>query len=166
MPPETTLRPRPPRPRLWGRIPSKRRGEFLFGIGSIVIAVTGLLVVGGFVPGVFASSPVVFSETAPVCPTPAGYGTIHNLELPAWAHVHVSWVAVAPVPAFVYFQVAPPGLAPFAYSAAGNNGSGSFQSLGGSYTFSPLFGQYYDTPPKDSECETAVLTITVTYSPM
>lgn len=166
MPSETTLPPRPPRPRLWGRIPSKRRAEFLLGIGSLAIAVMGLLVAGGFVPGVFASSPVVFSETAPVCPTPAGYGTIHNLELPAWAHVHVSWVAVAPVPAFVYFQVAPPGLPQFAYSAAGDNGSGAFQSLGGLYTFTPLFGQYYNTPPKDSVCETAVLTITVTYSPM
>jgi hypothetical protein len=146
-----------------GRWPRQRRGELIVGVACIAFAVLSMVGVAGLVPGVLTGSPVSFSQKVPVCSRSTSVSQpTRSVTIPAWASVHFTW-SVEPSGLLVGYQVASASLN-IVYYVAAMNGTGSFESAGGSYQFFPEFVEYVPPPPSPT-CTTAVVTVTVTYAP-
>jgi hypothetical protein len=147
---------RPPR---WpGRIPRRRRGEFFLGVAGSIAMLVSVFVAAGFAPGVFPSSPITFSQQLVSCPLHET-GSAVNQDLPAWAAVSVHWVVQSPAQAIVVYAVDRAGFG--VLFQEGSNGTGSFQSEGGTYAFSALLGY---VPGANATCHTVDLSVTVAYA--
>lgn len=119
-----------------------------------------MLAVAGFIPGVLPSSPITLTQFVPTCTASGEHLPSASEELPAWATVHLSWKALSPNALFLYSVENPTGL--LVYFGAGTNGSGSFRSEGGTYSFIPFFVQSFGAPANTS-CSPAVVTMTLSY---
>jgi hypothetical protein len=145
------------------RWPRQRRGEAFVALAGVVTAALSLLAVGGFLPGVLPSSPISFSQQIPVCsPTITTNQRSQSLTLPAWAAVRLEW-RVAPAYLYVTYEVNTASGTPV-YFTVGSSGNGSFSSIGGTYRFTPVFVEYA-IPLKNTNCTTADVLTTVTYTP-
>jgi hypothetical protein len=145
------------------RWPRQRRAETVLGIACATFAVVSLAVVAGLVPGVLPPSPASFSQDVPVCSESVSAGaSTRSLILPVWASVRVAW-SVDPSSLLVVYEITTASLQTV-YFAEGANGTGSFESVGGTYLFTPVFVQYFP-PPLNATCTTADVLVTVTYTP-
>ncbi len=120
-----------------------------------------LLLVTGFVPGVYAASPLTFSQQFPTC-TFGGYSPpIVTYYLPAWASVSVHWVVRQPSDALVLYNVQ--NAAGSVLFQGGSNGTGSFLSHGGQYAF---WGEWVGSSlgPGNGTCSTVDVQVTVSYT--
>jgi hypothetical protein len=144
--------------RSWIRVPRRRRGELFLATACAVALPVSLLVAAGFVPGVFPSSPIRFTQQVVACSLNST-GSVVDHELPAWATVSVRWVVQSPAGADVLYEVDRAGIV--ALFQLGNNGTGSFQSQGGSYEFQASFAFF---PNGATGCQTVVIAITAAYT--
>jgi len=135
-----------------------RRLEVVLAAACSVATVLSLVVVTGFVPGVFAPSPISFEQRLYGCPPIAGGFNSTSEVLPVGT-IHVHWTATVPGTQFLeYFLNSQTGSPVLQW--LGTNGSGSFFSAGGRYFFWPaavIFGQ-------NSSCATVTVTTVVSYS--
>lgn len=146
------------------RVPRQRRGEVVLGGVCVAGLAVSLLVVMGFIPGIFGASPLVFAEEFTPCPAP--YGPLpsesQSRELPAEAWVDVLWSIEKPgvrlPPVAVSYSVVFEGLPILTW--LGTNGTGSFASQGGSYSFNGVLLNLNNTP----SCVAVVVTTTVSYA--
>jgi hypothetical protein len=154
-----------PRRRAWDRVPRNRRGEFVAGIASAAVLVVSLLLVAGFVPGVFASSPFGFTQQGLFCQDGAVLSAptlSQSHVLPAWATVHADWAIKTPAGLFVLYSVTTQ-TGDSVYSAFGTMGNASFVSTGGSYGFTVVTAQYFQAP-SNRTCSSLVVDVTVSYT--
>jgi len=149
------------RPHFGSRIPRRRRGEFLVGAVCAVAVPVSLLLVTGFVPGVYAASPFTFSQQFPTCPFEGSTSPIVTYYLPAWASVSVHWVVLQPNNALVLYNVQ--NAAGSVLFQGGSNGTGSFGSRGGEYAF---WGEFagFSLAPGNVTCSPVDVQVTVSYS--
>jgi len=146
---------------LWSRVPRRRRGEFALGIACVACAIVSLLVVTGYVPGVFATSPLRLTETSS-CARGSAPGTGDAPVLPAWASVRVSWAVRSPSDVFALVFVTS-GTGQVVYDGLGTNGSGSFDSIGGAYTLESGFAGFFQSAANQT-CVPVVTVFTLTYT--
>ncbi len=152
------------RARFLARLPRRRRGELALGVGLALALPLSLFAVTGYIPGLFPPSPYEFSQSVPTCSFVGERTPSVTEALPAWANVRLSWrVQTSPNDLVLYTVTNPNGW--IVYFAGGTNGTGSFTSEGGAYSFSPSFFTY-NHPPANSTCGTVVVTLTITYSPI
>jgi hypothetical protein len=145
------------------RWPRQRRAEVILGVAGAALALLSLVVLAGAFPGVLPASPISFSQKVPVCSQSVAIGpSTQSLRLPVWASVHVAW-HVDPSDLLVVYQITTASLNSV-YFDQGSNGTGSFESVGGTYLFTPVFVDYFP-PPLNATCTTADVLVTVTYTP-
>ena len=120
-----------------------------------------LLLVTGFVPGVYAASPFTFSQQFPTCPFEGSTTAMVTYYLPAWASVSVHWVVLHPNNALVLYNVQ--NAAGSVLFQGGSNGTGSFGSRGGEYAF---WGEFagLSLAPGNVTCSMVDVQVTVSYS--
>lgn len=135
------------------------------GIVCAVGVTLSLLGVAGWVPGALPASPIVFAQDGRIWEGPVNQSWSFHSEthlLPAWARVHFSWNLTSAATRIWYRVVGPMG--GDSYSSIGNNGSGSFASVGGAYVFSVAWAGFFGSPPNTTTCLPVVLEGEVTYS--
>ena len=149
------------RPRIGTRIPRRRRGEVLLGAVCAIAVPVSLLLVTGFVPGVYPASPLTFSQQFPTCVSAGYIAPIVTEYLPAWASVSVHWVVLHPTNTLIDYSVQ--NAAGTVLYQLGSNGTGSFGSRGGEYAFSGEWAGFY-LEPVNGSCATVDVQVTVSYT--
>jgi hypothetical protein len=120
-----------------------------------------LLLATGFVPGVYAPSPLTFAQQFPTCVDGGDTAPIATHYLPAWASVSVHWVVLEPSGALILYSVQ--NAAGVVLYQGGSNGTGSFLSRGGEYAFSGAWVGF-ELGPENTTCATVEVQVTVSYT--
>ncbi len=131
------------------------------GTACAIAVPVSLLLVTGFVPGVYAASPLTFSQQFPTCTFGGSAIPIVTHYLPAWASVSVHWVVLQPSNALILYNVQ--NAAGSVLFQGGSNGTGSFMSRGGLYAF---WGEWvgFGLGPGNGNCSTVDVQVTVSYT--
>jgi hypothetical protein len=150
--------------------PRRRRAEFAVGVVTVAISVVGILAAVGLVPGVFAPSPISFVLSTTDCGLVQG-GTSDSIhELPVGSTVQVHWAVRSPTGwEVVYDEVSGTPSSGPSYGQgppvdlvqSGTNGTASFFSDGGPFTFSI---EVVFPVPYNATCQPVFVPTTVTYT--
>lgn len=138
---------RPPRI-LWRQRPI----ELGLLVGCPVAVVLTLLFWTAVLPGLYPSSPIVWTQETSNCPTTNVNIPHVERTFPLWAMVHVHWTATGPVDYWAYFGAD--------IDQLGTIGNATFPSHNAPVVFQPMA---WPEPP-GSPCSTINVTTTVTYS--
>jgi hypothetical protein len=150
--------------------PRRRRAEFAVGVVTVAISVGGILAAVGLVPGVFVPSPISFVLSTTNCGIVQGGPSDSIHELPVGSTVQVHWAVRSPAGwGVVYYEESGTPSSGPSYGEgptvdldqSGTNGTASFFSTGGPFTFS--IGILF-LVPYNATCQPVFVPTTVTYT--